>query len=435
METYKMTINEEASVINKKNTKGQLTEYDIALQKELIGIDEVNSMMEFHSQVYEDAIRNFSLSIGDDNPLYTNADYANNTRWGSVIAPQIMTAIINTPLLGKRVPRDLKKKTAGLFHGCQTFVSGGTWNWYQPIKPGDRLYSFEGEESMELKKSEFGGKSLHIVHRYVKFNQRAEVVGVYRMLRILSERDSVKKKGKYKDIELGNYSKEDIAEFDRQYMDEKPQGSQSRIWNDVTVGDAIMPLLKGPLTVTDVILAHCAGYGLAPYRMLATGRVAAKDRARMPLLYSPNERGIPDTNARVHWDTKAAQGVGNPEAYDWGLQREFWLYHAISDWMGDEGFVIKMHDEIRKFNYLGDIQTITGKVVKKYQENGLNLVDLKVIATNQRGEKSAVAEATVSLPEKVGEQAVLPQAPEDLQLLAAEFLNNHKQIKLEKIGK
>lgn len=419
----------------KDSSKGKLTEHDIALQQELIGLDEVNVTREFHSQVYEDAIRNFALSIGDDNSLYCDPDYAANTHWGSVVAPQIMTAIINEPLLGERIPRELKKKTAGLFRGCQTFVSGGTWDWYRPIKPGDRLYSFEGEESMELKESEFGGKSLHIVHRYVKFNQDAQVVGVYRMLRILSERDTAKKKGKYKDIELGEYSKEDMIAFDKAYLQEKPRGAQTRVWDDVAVDDEMMPLLKGPLTVTDVILAHCAGYGLAPYRMLATARIAAKDRVRMPLLYSPNERGILDTSARVHWDTKAAKSVGNPEAYDWGLQREFWLYHAVSDWMGDNAFVVSMHDEIRRFNYLGDMQTLTGKVTKKYTKDGMNLVDLQVVATNQRGEETAVANATVSLPQAADTAPKLPDVPEDIQTKAVKFLEAHKQLKQQKAGK
>ncbi len=419
----------------KDSSKGKLTEHDIALQQELIGLDEVNVTREFHSQVYEDAIRNFALSIGDDNSLYCDPDYAASTHWGSVVAPQIMTAIINEPLLGERIPRELKKKTAGLFRGCQTFVSGGTWDWYRPIKPGDRLYSFEGEESMELKESEFGGKSLHIVHRYVKFNQDAQVVGVYRMLRILSERDTAKKKGKYKDIELGEYSKEDMIAFDKAYLQEKPRGAQIRVWDDVAVDDEMMPLLKGPLTVTDVILAHCAGYGLAPYRMLATARIAAKDRVRMPLLYSPNERGILDTSARVHWDTKAAKSVGNPEAYDWGLQREFWLYHAVSDWMGDNAFVVSMHDEIRRFNYLGDMQTLTGKVTKKYTKDGMNLVDLQVVATNQRGEGTAVANATVSLPKTADTAPKLPDVPEELQTKAVKFLEAHKQLKQQKAGK
>lgn len=413
--------------------KGAIAEQDIELQKLLLGLDEVNSGQEFHTQVYEDAIRNFAQSVGDDNPLYCDPDYACKTRWLCSIAPQIMTAIINSPLRGKRIPRDIKKKTRGLFKGCQTFVSGGTWNWYRPIAAGDRIYSFEGEESMEIKDSKFGGTTVHLVHRYVKFNQRGEVVGVYRMLRILSERSSARKKGKYKEIELGEYDERAIQSIDTNYLKEAPRGAVPRLWEGVSEGDPMKTLLKGPLTVTDIILAHCAGYGLAPYRMLATSRVAAKDRARMPRMYFNNERGVPDTGARVHWDTVAAKGVGNPEAYDWGLLREFWLYHAISDWMGDDAFVVRMKDEIRKFNYLGDLQTISGTVTKKYQQDGMSLVDVEVSAVNQRKEVTAIAEATVSLPTE-DRACVLPSTPEDLQHKAVEFLAEHERILAEAQG-
>ena len=404
-----------------------ISDDELKLHELLIGLDEVNRGQEFHTQVYEDAIRNFSQSIGDDNPLYCDPDYARTTRWGSVIAPQVMTAIINSPLKGERISKDIKAQTRGLFKGCQTFVSGGTWHWYQPIQPGDRLYSFEGEESMELKESEFGGKSLHLVHRYVKFNQRGEVVGVYRMLRILSERKEAKEKGKYKDLELGNYSADEMQELDRKYLAEECRGATPRLWEDLEEGDSLPPVHKGPLTVTDVMLAHCAGYGLAPYRMLASARIAAKDRQRMPTMYLPNEAGVPDTAARVHWDSKAAKAVGNPEAYDWGMQREFWLYHAVSDWMGDDAFVVCMQDEIRRFNYLGDLQIISGRVTGKREEDGLALADLELKSVNQRDETTATAKVTVSLPRR-DRNANLPEAPADLSLKAEQFLAAHNEL-------
>jgi hypothetical protein len=103
--------------------------------------------------------------------------------------------------------------------------------------------------------------------------------------------------------------------------------------------------------------------------------------------------------------------------------------------MGDNAFVVSMHDEIRRFNYLGDMQTLSGKVTKKYKKDGMNLVDLKVVATNQRGEETAIAKATVSLPASADAVPALPKVPEDLQNKAVEFLEAHKQLKQEKAGK
>jgi len=406
---------------------GRITDEDIAAQQALNGLDGVNKDREFHACLSTDAIRNFAISIGDDNPLYTDADHAGGTRWGFVIAPSIMTAITNEPLLGERIPSEVRKRARGLFRGCQIFMSGGTWTWYRPMYPGDTIYSFEGEESCEVKESEFGGRTVHIIRRYVKFNQRGEVVGIYRALRIMAERDTARKKGKYADTQAASWSKDEIAAIDERYLEEAPRGAEPRYWEDVKEGDETLTLQKGPLTMTDIILAHCAGYGFAPIRMLATSRVAAKDRVRLRHSYSRNRHGVLDTEARVHWDSELAQKVGNPEAYDWGLQREFWLHHVLTDWMGDDAFVLRQRDEIRKFNYHGDLQTFTGRVDRTYREGPSALADVSIVATNQRGVETALAEATIALPSRETGPVLLPIPPEDLQAKAVEFLAEHNR--------
>ena len=38
-----------------------------------------------------------------------------------------------------------------------------------------------------------------------------------------------------------------------------------------------------------------------------------------------------------------ARAVGSPMAYDYGFQRELWLYHYLTDWCGDDGIVLRMN--------------------------------------------------------------------------------------------
>ena len=66
---------------------------------------------------------------------------------------------------------------------------------------------------------------------------------------------------------------------------------------------------------------------------------------------------------RVHWDSAWAQAIGNPMAYDYGVMRDCHLSHFITDWMGDDGWLVQQSSEIRKFNYIGDTHVITGEVV------------------------------------------------------------------------
>jgi uncharacterized protein YfaT (DUF1175 family) len=103
------------------------------------------------------------------------------------------------------------------------------------------------------------------VNREVKFNQRGEVVGVYRTLIILTARKKARETGKYKDVPAPAYTAEDIAALDEVFAAETVRGTDTRWFDDVTVGESLGTLAKGPLTTTDTIVFHTGGYGFVPY--------------------------------------------------------------------------------------------------------------------------------------------------------------------------
>lgn len=408
----------------KEATAAEIDDADIAKDRAVLGVWAASRSQELLSTATREAIRNFAHGYGDDNPLFTDPDYGQSTRWGGQIAPQIMAAVLNAPLRGDKLPKELR---GGSYRGIHAFVSGGTWEWYRPIYAGDTLYSFSGLESVEEKASEFAERSVIRVLRDVKLNQRAEVVGVYRTLVIYTERKKARERGKYSTIEDPSYSKSDIAALDEIYAAETVRGGQSRYFEDVVVGEQMGTMAKGPLTTTDMVVFHAGGYGFVPYG-LKTGRLAWKNRQRIPAFYIENSYGVPDVAQRVHWDSEWAKAIGNPRAYDYGVLRECWIHHFLTDWMGDSGFVVRQHDEIRKFNYQGDIQYLTGKVEGKRQEDGMVLVDVAVEVRNQRGDTTAQADATISLPSREHGAALLPEVPRNLQRDAARIFERHGEL-------
>ena len=136
-----------------------------------------------------------------------------------------------------------------MFRGVHVFVSGGTWDWYRPLRPGDRVFSFHGEESLDVKQSEFAGRSVIQVARDVAINQLGEVLGVYRILRVLTERKKSREKGKYAEIEPAHYTDEDYERIDAIYAQERPRGAEKRVLGgrrrSATSCD---PMVKGPTT-------------------------------------------------------------------------------------------------------------------------------------------------------------------------------------------
>ncbi len=409
----------------------QLTDEDLERAKLLLGLDTASRQRELYSVATPDAIRNWALGVGDDNPLYTEEDYGPATRWGTQIGHGTMAGHVKTPMLGDPIPAEIKAQTKSMFRGIHVFVSGGTWDWYRPIRPGDRIYSYAGEESLEVKKSEFAGRSAVQVRRDVALNQHGEVVGVYRILRILTERKTAREKGKYAAIEPARYTDEDYERIDAIYESEAPRGAEKRYWEDVNVGDQLPPMVKGPLTVTEIIAFHAGGYGFVPYG-LRSSRVGYKNRKRIAPFYIRNEMGVWDVAQRVHWDSDWAKAIGNPMSYDYGVLRQCWFYHHVSDWAGDDAFIEKLADSIRKFNYQGDTQFLSGEVTGKREEDGRHLVDLRLSMVNQRDLETAYATATVSLPSRSAGLPPMPPTPVDLQRQTAAMYARHNELSAEK---
>ena len=156
------------------------------------------------------------------------------------------------------------------------------------------------------------------------------------------------------------------------------------------------PMVKGPLTVTEIIAFHAGGYGFVPYG-LRSSRVGYKNRQRIAPFYIKNEHGVWDVAQRLHWDSQWAKAIGNPLAYDYGVLRQAWFYHHVSDWAGDDAFIEKMSDSIRKFNYQGDTQFLSGEVVGKRRRTAATWSTSSCSMVNQRDVETAYATATVSL--------------------------------------
>jgi acyl dehydratase len=398
-------------------------EEDIEQARAIAGRYSASNLREHLTTATHDAMRNFARGYGDDNPLYSSEDYGAATRWGGQIAPPMIPIALNRPLLDNP---DAEKVRRPSFRGIHVFVSGSRWTWYRPILEGDQLFSFGGVESVVEKQSEFAERSLFVTYMSIRMNQRAEIVAISRKLAIHAERKTAREKGKYSDIEPATYTDDDLAALDAVYAAEHCRGAETRWWEDVEIGDELLPMAKGPLTETDMIVFHAGGYGFVPYEP-CSNRIAYQNRQRIKPFYVKNEYGIPDVAQRVHWDSTWAQAIGNPMAYDYGVMRDCHLSHFLTDWMGDDGWLVEQASEIRKFNYIGDSHVITGEVVGKRVEDGLCLVDIEMRGTNQRDVVTCPGTATVVLPSREHGPVVLPDPPADLQREAMERMARHDE--------
>ena len=418
----------ETSAEFEKATDYSFKEEDIEAAKALVGVWSATRHREWLTKATHDSMRNFARSYGDDNPLYSSEHYGDSTRWGGQIAPPMIGIALNKPLLADKTG---EKRRLPSFRGIHVFVSGSTWNWYRPLLEGDELYSFGGIESVVEKKSEFAGRSVIITSANVKMNQRSEIVAIARTLAIYTERKTARKKGKYAAIEPATYTDEELEAIDAIYEAEIVRGSETRYFEDVEVGEVLQAKAKGPLTETDIIVFHAGGYGFVPYEP-CSNRIAYKNRQRIKAFYVKNQYGIPDTSQRVHWDSDWAKAIGNPMAYDYGVMRDCHLAHFITDWMGDDAWLVEQSSEIRKFNYAGDTTFLTGEVVAKRIEDGRCLVDIEMRGTNERGDVTCPGRATVALPSREHGVVLLPEVDPALQAQATAMMERHRELVAER---
>ena len=407
---------------------------DIALAKELIGIDVARNSGElsWNGGASQSGIKRWTYSIGDDNPLYWDPNYAQGTRWGAQIAPGSMAQILHSGMLGDPMDADLAHRTRSLFRGIHVFVAGADKYWYKPIFVNDTLHGFGGTAAVEEKPSEFAGRSVIRYNRSVNVNQRGEIAFVARGRAIHTERKAAAEKGKYTALEPAVYTDDDIKRIDEIYANEKRRGAEPRYFEDTHVGDKMPAYVKGPLTVTELIVFHGGGYGVTDGYRIGGSREWHKNRQRIRNFYITDEYGVPDVSQRVHWNNEWARKIGNPMAYDYSVMRESWLHHYLTDWVGDDGWVFRQYDEVRKFNYMGDVQYLSGEVVGKRVEDGRCYVDLMVKTTNQRDTVTTICEASVILPSREFGPVILPEPPLAERRKATEMWSRHNELLREK---
>ena len=392
---------------------GRITEEGVARLRARIGVPEPHPAPPHYRKPNIDAFRNVAIAYGDDNPLWCDPEYAKATRWGGPIAPPVLVG--GDTLIGEdevtEVPAEHRELMKGdPLRGVHAFYSASAREWWAPLVPGCRVARRNALVGVLDKQSEFAERAIHEWTGQVFQDDTGTLLsGQYRLM-IRTERTKARERKKYDATVIEPYTDEQIDDITEQYLSEKPRGAEPRWWEDVVEGDEIGPMVKGPLTVTDMICWH-AGMGMGLYGV-APLRIAAKNRQRIPRFFHRDDLNVPDVMQRVHWDPEFARRAGNPTTFDYGRMRETWLIHLCTDWMGDDAWLWKLQCEFRKFNFVGDTQWLGGKVVRKYAaEGGRPAIDVELSARNQRDEVTTPGTATILLPSRDHGPVRLPDPP------------------------
>jgi acyl dehydratase len=395
------------------STYGRITDNAVARLRARIGIPVRNPAPPHYREPGLDAFRIVAQAYGDDNPLWGDREYAASTRWREPIAPPAMVG--GDTLIGEDDPVEITDADRALLkgdplRGVHAFFASSSREWWAPLTAGRRIRRRDALVGVHDKDSEFAGRAVHEWTGQLFAASEGDLLSAQYKLMIRTERKKARERGKYAAIEPYVYSDAEIEEIERSVLAEQPRGATPRYWEDVAEGDEIDGLVKGPLTVTDMVCWH-VGVGMGLYNIRPLG-LGVRNRMRIPGFYHRDELNVPDVMQRVHWDPEFARRSGNPTTFDYGRMREFWFVHACTNWMGDDAWLWKLSCEFRAFNYVGDTQWIGGHVTRHYlADGGRPAVDLALRARNQRGDETTTGTATILLPSREHGQVRLPDPP------------------------
>jgi acyl dehydratase len=417
-----------------------ITDEGVARLRARIGVPHPHTQPPWYRVPNEDAFRHVAEAYGDDNPLWCDPAYAAGTRWGGPIAPPHLVG--GDTLVGEDEVTELDDDTRARLKGdplggVHAFYAGSFREWWHPLRPGTRVARRNALVGVHDKVGEFAGRTVHEWSAEVFAATSGAggngaaggghrdpsgggdgaapggtvLSGQYRLM-VRVERDKATQRGRNDAVEIRPYDDDELARLDEAVAAERERrrGPRPRWWEDVSEGDEVGPLVKGPLRVTDMVVWH-AGMGMGLYGVKAL-RLAYDQRRRVPRFFRPDDLNVPDVQQRVHWDPEWARAAGNPAIYDYGRMRETWLIHLCTDWMGDDAWLWKLDCQFRRFNYVGDTHWMRGRVVRRYLADGDRpAVDLDVWGENQRGETTTPGHATILLPSREHGDVRLPDPP------------------------
>ena len=151
-----------------------------------------------------------------------------------------------------------------------------------------------------------------------------------------------------------------------------------RVFEEITVGDEIGPLFKGPLTT-----AHLMRWSAAMQNW-----------------------------HKIHYDLPFATGHDKlPGLLVNGSLKQQFLAQLLKDWAGREGWLWKLRFQFRAMNLAGEKLSIWGKVTALRRAEAYGLVDLDLGIRNEAGVESTPGSATVALPFRDGPAVPYPFVP------------------------
>jgi amino acid adenylation domain-containing protein len=335
----------------------------------------------WNTEVTVQAIRHFAYGISDDNPLWLDANYVSQTKYSKLVAPPtFLTSVLYPALHG--YPMKLP---------MSSLIGSLEYEWFKPILLGDKLTPSAKQTGVEETRDRQNRRLICILSETNYTNQSAELVGKANsnLVWIARTNDDF-----LVQRQIYQYSEAELNDIAQALEKENRQGNEILWGEDVEINTQLPPLVRGPLTIGDLI---CWQSAIGPsYR---AGALGYKDGLKAPHTLAKNPlTGWHVKYSQQHEDFLLAKQRGMSAPFDNSVMRFAWLSPLLTNWMGDQGQLKRLSVEMLTPVIYGDTVWYRGKVVQKTEvETGI-VVTIKITGTNQLGKLTTIGESEVLLP-------------------------------------
>jgi acyl dehydratase len=371
-------------------TPARITAAEIAALREWVDVP--RPAAGWNSAATAEAIWRFAAGVGDDNPLWWSEDYCATTPLGRMAAPPTFLYSCNN---GPPHPgADRMHPSESWLPGTVNMWVSDRWLFERPVFADERIDAVE--KLVEVSERQGRDGTPRVIHTdETEFSVAGATVA--RVYKTVLRRERGNSTAAAPVIPVPSYTEADRSLLKASYAEEQARrrGADVRFGDDVETGDSLGPLLKGPLTVSNIV-GWLLGWG-SP--MAFTNRMLHDYLDAHPGSRLLDEAlGADDTIESAHWNSGLAQQGGSARAYDFAPQRISWAAHLITDWMGDAGFLAELEVRLLAQNLIGDLLTLNGTVTEVERAGADFAISCSVDAVNQRGQPVLAGTAIVKLP-------------------------------------
>jgi acyl dehydratase len=363
--------------------EGALTPEAIADVKRRMG--EIHPAKAWWSKPTAEILRHFAEGYGDRSRLFRDEAYARETVFGRLVAAP--TFLYSALAAGGG--------TGGVgLPGAFGLHANENWEWFERVLEGDQITGTRRLVQVEEKESRWGQKVVHQSLQTEFFTNGDRLVARATEMSVRSDRRKARDANVEESrAEVYRYTDEALDEIAAAYDNEEVRNGKPRYVEDVKVGDSLGRVVRGPLSVRDMVTWYM-GRG-APY-MKSYGYWHDFMKRRPGIGIINPETNIRESPEAAHFDAELARRSGMAAPYDIGMLRVAVCTSVVTNWCGDLGFLRHMKTWFNKPHYVGETAWLTGTVTSVDLASGDVGYELEM--TNQLGLRLTRCEGIVRLP-------------------------------------